>query len=777
MYAVTQDFLDKMKANKRQVFAKCQIDYTDPFMDQSINITTSENANISYPSQAADAVTTVPHKWASLDGSWTLDGSYYLAPTQDLLSQYQFGWWGSQLSGADGSFVSPYPTLTVTHFARPIHTLTVVGDSARNEYPADFTIDLYAADGTKLYTKSVTGNTQVNWSYALPSPVLDVVKQVLTITKWNMANRQVKITEFFTSIQETYLNDDIVKIDLLEEREASQGSLPVGNISSNEVTLTLVNKDKKFNVDNTQSPLNNLLKPNRKIKLWLGIKGDGDGVNVQQTVDFNQGTLNNLVVVNNKLQLPSVAAPSFTRNSIAYKDDSTLVNTNLPRFEQGQFGNAIMIEEGTTNLAHDPNTDNAWWNAAPTSGILWGLSNDWSVTEQALKVCSYGSSHNGHSFYLDIQRDVWFTLSAKIKNVKNALYPLFFLALYNSAGTCIQTNYIPEILAQYNWAGHNTPDYAEAWITYRIPSGVYMDAVKYTVQLVGTGNSESEIYLKDIQLEQKPYRTTWCPYNSTRSPETLTIPTTGVLNPQEGTIDIWFYYNPCGIWQRLVSFVASGVILNGYTDLQFDISPTGYVRFQPYPLGGSVISVTAVSPIQGGWHFASCKWSSSGISLVVDNQSPVTNTYSGGIATLDTTFTIGSEHNFNQNYLNSYIDDLRISSRARTDEEIAQAYASGQPLPVDEWTTYKLGFDGNLNFGQGGSYISPEYVLSAVGTAATSAISWTEDADGIQRTVYAKLDNQADWTQLQNGGKLPINAGDVLTDRTLQLKTKLLKVV
>jgi hypothetical protein len=94
---------------------------------------------------------------------------------------------------------------------------------------------------------------------------------------------------------------------------------------------------------------------------------------------------------------------------------------------------------------------------------------------------------------------------------------------------------------------------------------------------------------------------------------------------------------------------------------------------------------------------------------------------------------------------------------------------------VDEWTTYKLNFDGNLNFGQGGYYLSPEFDLSAVGTAVGSKISWQEDADGIQRSVYAKLDNQADWTQVVNGGKLPIGYGDVLTGRKLQLKAKLLK--
>lgn len=271
MYPVTTDFLDKMKADRRQVFARVEIDYTDTFMDQSIEIETSENANVSYPQQTADSVLEATHKWASLDGSWVLDGTYHLAPPPEKLAQYQFGWWGKQLAGAGGAFAAPYPTLAVTHLPRPIHTLRVVGDTARGEYPVDFTIKLYAQDNTLLYTETVTGNTLVSWSKTLPSPVLDVAKQVLTITRWSHEGRQAKIIEFFTSIREVYETGDLVSIRLLEEREASQGSLPVGNISSNEITIVLNNEDKKFDLDNENSPLKNLLKPNRRIQVWLGI--------------------------------------------------------------------------------------------------------------------------------------------------------------------------------------------------------------------------------------------------------------------------------------------------------------------------------------------------------------------------------------------------------------------------------------------------------------------------------------------------------------------------
>lgn len=274
MYPVSQDFVDKLKANDiPPIHAKCIIDYTDPFMDQSIEINVNEQANVSYLQQTADSVDETLHKWASLDGSWLLDGTYHLAPSMNELSQYQFGWWANQLAGTDGSFIEPFPSLTVTHFPRPIHTLKAVGDMARQEYPVDFSISLYAEDDILLHTETVTNNTEIVWTKPLVNPVLDVVKQVLTITKWSHSGRQAKIIEFFTSIQEIYLSNDLMNLTLLEEREVSIGSLPVGNISANEVTIVLNNEDKKFDIDNEQSPLKNLLKPNRRIQVSLGFEG------------------------------------------------------------------------------------------------------------------------------------------------------------------------------------------------------------------------------------------------------------------------------------------------------------------------------------------------------------------------------------------------------------------------------------------------------------------------------------------------------------------------
>jgi len=80
----------------------------------------------------------------------------------------------------------------------------------------------------------------------------------------------VKIVEFYTGIVETYYDDDILNMSLLEEMLISDGSLPVGNISANELDLKLQNIEDRFFVGNTSSPIYTMIKRNRRIRAWLG---------------------------------------------------------------------------------------------------------------------------------------------------------------------------------------------------------------------------------------------------------------------------------------------------------------------------------------------------------------------------------------------------------------------------------------------------------------------------------------------------------------------------
>lgn len=273
MIATSAAYKEAVLAPNRQVLCRIIADFTDPTQDESVTITASEEANVSWRAQVADNLTTPAAPWASLDGAWVLDGTFRLAPhDQESADLYQVGWWGSQLAGAGGAFAAPYPTLTMTFSTRNVSRLQVAGDSARGEYPVDFEIRLYDAVGTLLHTETVTGNTQVAWSKVLAAPVVNVAKLELVITRWSHVGRQAKILELFSIIQETYEGDRIRQFGLVEERETDTGTLPVGNIAAAEMVLVLDNTDHRFDPGNIASPLFGWIRQGVRFRPYLGVR-------------------------------------------------------------------------------------------------------------------------------------------------------------------------------------------------------------------------------------------------------------------------------------------------------------------------------------------------------------------------------------------------------------------------------------------------------------------------------------------------------------------------
>ena len=67
---------------------------------------------------------------------------------------------------------------------------------------------------------------------------------------------------------------DIVKINLLTEREVGTDTLPIGNISASELTVRLDNSNRDFDAGNTQSPIYQGVKANRRIRTWVGTGTD-----------------------------------------------------------------------------------------------------------------------------------------------------------------------------------------------------------------------------------------------------------------------------------------------------------------------------------------------------------------------------------------------------------------------------------------------------------------------------------------------------------------------
>lgn len=255
----------RMNEQYRETHAKVEITYTDPFLDNTIDITSTGAAYNTNERQLADNVSSSAYKWFSLSNN-TLDGNSRLIDSSQRL--YSTGWWSKVLSDENGNFEAP-PVITVTFNPRSLTSLKVVGDDKLENYPVDFVINCYDSEMTLLYTHTVTNNSEVYWQTKIPT-LLKVAKLELIIYKINRPYDSAKITEFYTAVVETYYSDRIVDISLLEELDYASGSITLGSISSNEVDIALDNSDGKFNFGNEYSPLHGLMKRNRRVKVWLG---------------------------------------------------------------------------------------------------------------------------------------------------------------------------------------------------------------------------------------------------------------------------------------------------------------------------------------------------------------------------------------------------------------------------------------------------------------------------------------------------------------------------
>lgn len=241
MQSASSEFLAAAEASIRTPLAKLEIVWSDALIEPVTSVTSSYDNRGSQNLQVADTRNLSSYKYTLLDGTWALNQDYHLAPeTAAEVEIYEIGYYSNIICDAiAGSYAFSSPiVLTVNMSSRTIQGIKLTGDVLLNEYATNFIIRVYSG-ATLLYQKIEANNTQVDIYYS--GQYLNVTKLELTINNWSAPSTCAKITEFFTSFSTTYMGNDIIDLDLIEEREVRDSTLPIGNIASNELSFTLQN--------------------------------------------------------------------------------------------------------------------------------------------------------------------------------------------------------------------------------------------------------------------------------------------------------------------------------------------------------------------------------------------------------------------------------------------------------------------------------------------------------------------------------------------------------
>ena len=373
---------------------------------------------------------------------------------------------------------------------------------------------------------------------------------------------------------------------------------------------------------------------------------------------------------------------TFSRASVAYKQDGAQVAANLPRFEAGKFDQAVHVEEGTTNLISPPKK--ATWGMPARPTIEWTQAANFKIS---------GVSATGGTLAWTIHPTGLASsdISAVTISLKNPINtPRWVIQLIDVNGQAITSGW-----SAPGWT-YNT--WYVGWLNTGMAGITELTCIGFPAGVRGIGfgvrdNTPDGGLLcscEHLQIEDKRYRTSFI--DGTRVPETLTVPTAGVLNPQEGTMEQYARLLRSPGTNEQFIFDGAGAAAN--QNLQVLIATNGRPTLR-YGTGAATVEIQgATAWVKDTWYAIAWKWEAAGVKLLVNGAVVASSATAPSLAFGANAF-LGSRAD-NALHLGGLIDDLRISSRARSDAEILSGYNSNAPLPVDASTTYKLTLNGSI---------------------------------------------------------------------------------
>lgn len=191
------------------------------------------------PAQTLDTVTTIPAVGTCELDQFKVDGSMSLFPGYPPAGM-NFGWWSSEVSGADGTFADP-PVITYT-FTQPHSSVGLTLQF--QELVQGITVTAYQDDAI-LAVKTFSGINSTLAVLNFPVENYDkIVIEILRVQPFHYA----KLLEIGFGVEYVYDDTVLTGFDVLEEIDLTSNT-----ISSNTATITLNNLDQRFNMFNPQN--------------------------------------------------------------------------------------------------------------------------------------------------------------------------------------------------------------------------------------------------------------------------------------------------------------------------------------------------------------------------------------------------------------------------------------------------------------------------------------------------------------------------------------------
>lgn len=237
------------KDNQREPFVSMSeveitLEVGDP--DARADASASDNGGESWADtpQIVDETQKSPVPYATLElNQWILGRHRPLLPTQGPFGDN--GYVGSWLSGADGKFSAPYPTITLSFskvFTNVIPGLTITWATAYGEWASSIRITAYNG---QTVTAQKTFEDNLDMTTVAEIDIETYNKITVEILEWSLPYRRARIENILPGIMKTYGKSDLFSAVLDLNADPLSASLP-----KSELTFELNNVDLIYNPDN-----------------------------------------------------------------------------------------------------------------------------------------------------------------------------------------------------------------------------------------------------------------------------------------------------------------------------------------------------------------------------------------------------------------------------------------------------------------------------------------------------------------------------------------------
>ena len=241
MIVHTESYDKAVTASSRRMFARAVFDLVDP--DAEITaVSTNSESELSLKDQVFIRGTgSTDQRIATLEQNrWALDGSFTIRPDDPADQVGQVGWESDSLCGSAGVFSNPpYIEMSLSNVSILQAVTLEFTDDDLDGYPVDFLVELFSGSSL-LETVEVagsTGNVVVVGDFTVNNPT----RVRLTVTKWSMPFRRVRLARFMLGLLETWGGDIVQDVDIYTEVTFSGLKIPYSSC-----TIRVENKNHRF---------------------------------------------------------------------------------------------------------------------------------------------------------------------------------------------------------------------------------------------------------------------------------------------------------------------------------------------------------------------------------------------------------------------------------------------------------------------------------------------------------------------------------------------------